>query len=88
MLLGIIGWKTFAGWVAFGFALIAYTMLLKHVPKNDLLNSRAPHQGSHARLPENLATATLKIRAGKLKTDATRDLTRRLLSQNGYGCFP
>jgi drug/metabolite transporter (DMT)-like permease len=32
MLLGIIGWKTFAGWVAFGFALIAYTMLLKHVP--------------------------------------------------------
>ena len=28
----MIGWKTFGGWVAFGLALIAYTLLLKFVP--------------------------------------------------------
>ena len=32
LFLGIIGWKTFAGFVCFGLALVAYTMLLKHVP--------------------------------------------------------
>ena len=32
LLLGFIGWKTIVGWAAFGFALIAYTLLLKFVP--------------------------------------------------------
>ena len=32
LILGFIGWKTLAGWMAFGFALIAYTLLLRYVP--------------------------------------------------------
>ncbi|MCH2161923.1 MAG: EamA family transporter [Phycisphaerales bacterium] len=30
-LLGLIGWRTLGGFAAFGFALIAYTILLKYV---------------------------------------------------------
>ena len=30
--LGLISWKTFAGFFCFGVALVAYTMLLKYVP--------------------------------------------------------
>lgn len=32
LVFGFIGWKTLAGWVAFGLALIAYTLLLRYVP--------------------------------------------------------
>ena len=31
LILGFIGWKTLAGWTAFGLALIAYTLLLRYV---------------------------------------------------------
>lgn len=30
--LNLIGWQTFAGFVAFGLALVAYTLLLRYVP--------------------------------------------------------
>lgn len=32
MVFGFIGWKILIGWVAFGLALIAYTLLLRYVP--------------------------------------------------------